>query len=137
MKKKIKSIVASILVIGSFMGASSLNAFAATKTVKASGKVSSEFFATTKPIVYLYTYNSAGNFVAKYPVTSEFSWPGKYKFSLGSTKIDDTKVSKVCLQVKMDGFMSNGPTNRYSSRVNLKSGTYSISIDSSGNVILK
>lgn len=135
MNKKLKSIIASALVMGSVIGSTSLNAYAATKTVKASGTVNGVNFVTTKPVAYLYTYNSSGNYVAKYPLSSSFKinpkTGGDYKLSLGSTKLDDKKVSKVCLQVKSDS------GTKYSSRVNLKSGTYSITMNNAGIPTLK
>lgn len=131
MKKKLKSIIASALVIGSVIGGSGLDAYAATKTVKASGTVSGFNFVTAKPVAYLYTYNASGTYVGKYALTSSFQFGNKYKLSLGSTKLDDKKVSKVCLQLKSDS------GTKYSSRVNLKSGTYSITMNNSGIPTIK
>lgn len=131
MNKKLKSLIVSGLVIASCIGSNSLNAYAATKKVSASGTVNAINFATNKPVAYLYAYNSKGAYVAKYPLSSTFQFGNKYKLSLGSTKIDDTKVSKVCLQLKSDY------GTKYSSRVNLKSGAYSITLGSYGVPTIK
>ena len=135
MKKKLKSIIASLLVMGGVIGSTSVDSYAATKTVKASGAVPALYFMGGKPQAYLYTYNSSGKFVAKYKLSLSIKpnlmTGGDYKLSLGRTKLDDKKVSKVCLQLRSD------MGTKYSSRVNLKSGTYSITMNKYGVPTIK
>lgn len=137
MNKKLKSIIASALVMGSIIGSTGLNAHAATKTVSIStpGSISAINYVnaytgkTQTPTAYLYTYNSKGGFVKKYPLKVSKTAFGNFKVSLGNTKIDDKKVSKILLQVK------NDVKTTYSPKYTLKSGKLKVSTSANGSCL--
>ena len=131
LKKSLKKLLVGALVAGSIVGSAGLQADAATKAITASGTVNGINFLKAKPVAYLYTYNSNGSFIAKYALSSSFQFGNKYKLTLGRTCLDDKKVAKVCLQLKSD----NG--TKYSSKVNLRSGAYTITMNGSGSPTLK
>ena len=129
LKKSLKKLLVGALVAGSIVGSAGLQADAATKAI--TGTVNGINFLKAKPVAYLYTYNSNGSFIAKYALSSSFQFGNKYKLTLGRTRLDDKKVAKVCLQLKSD----NG--TKYSSKVNLRSGAYTITMNGSGSPTLK
>lgn len=135
MMKKFNSLMIGALLTIGIIGASYMNADAATKSIKLEGYINKIAFTnvysgqTEKPTAYLYTYNAQGNYVGKYE--AKVTTSGKnYKIYLGSTKLDDTKVSKVCLQLK------NSYMKKYSARYGLKACTYTVSMNSNQTIIL-
>lgn len=131
LKNSLKKLLVGALVAGSIVGSAGLHADAATKAITASGTVNAINFLKAKPVAYLYTYNSNGSFVAKYALSSSAQAGNKYKLTLGRTSLDDKKVAKVCLQLKSDD------GTKYSSKVNLKSGAYTITMNGYGTPTLK
>ena len=136
---KLKALMLSGLLTIGIVGSTSLDAYAATKTVKVSGSASiNEFSMAATKTAYLYTYKSNGTFYKKYPIT--ISGANTKSFKLGSTKIDDKIVSQVCVQVNGLEGMKNGQlgNTKYSKRLKLANGTYNISIkDGNVNVVIK
>lgn len=127
--KKLKVLIASSLIVVGCLGT---NAYAATRKITASGNISSIYFGPNKPTAYLYTYNASGKYMGKYQLSVKNGALNKFKLSLGSTKLDDTKVKQVCLQVNPQ---YGGP--KYSRRVNIKTGNYVIGQNSNNTLTLQ
>lgn len=127
MNKKIKSLIASVLVTGSIISCTG-GVYAATRTITAQGKMDALLSINYVPEAYLYTYNSKGNYVKKYKLSVSHAFFNKYKLSLNKTKLDDKKVSKICLQLKTE--QPNGDKRtKYSPKLKLKSGNYTITVN--------